>query len=186
MQNPRLASRYAKSLLDLAKEQGALELVLADMELINQICTSNADFVQMLRSPIIKADKKFAILQAILGDKIGPLTTAFIKLLTAKGREFFLPEMTTAYAKQYKELKHINTVTLTTAVGIDDQLKQNIHDKIVASLKGEAVELHTQVDASLIGGFTLEVGDKSFDASIKRDLNDIKAQFTKNLYIADI
>jgi len=186
MQNPRLASRYAKSLLDIAQEQNTLEAVKGDMELLQQICESNRDLVLMLKSPVVKADKKAAILNAILDGKVQNVTMAFISLLINKGREFYLPEIAETFSMQYKALKNIKSVQLTTAVAIDESLKNSIKDKVAASVQDGHIELNTNVDPELIGGFTLEIGDKLFDASIKRDLNDIKAQFTKNLYVAEI
>jgi F-type H+-transporting ATPase subunit delta len=186
MQNPRLASRYAKSLIDIAQEQNALEAVKADMELVQTICASNQDLVLMLKSPIVKADKKAAVMHAILDGKVQPVTMAFMSLLITKGREFYLPEIAETFSMQYKALKNIKSVQLTTAVAIDDELKNSIRDKVAASVQDGHIELNTHVDADLIGGFTLEIGDKLFDASIKRDLIDIKKQFTKNLYVADI
>lgn len=56
MNNPRLAGRYAKSIVDLSIEQNQLEAVYADMKFIKTICKSNPDFVAVLRSPIIKGD----------------------------------------------------------------------------------------------------------------------------------
>ena len=62
MPNPRLATRYAKALLDLAVEKGQLEQVYADMQWIQAVCKSNRDFVNLLRSPIITADVKKKVL----------------------------------------------------------------------------------------------------------------------------
>jgi F-type H+-transporting ATPase subunit delta len=186
MQNPRLASRYAKSLIDIAQEQNVLEAIKGDMELIAQICNSNPDFVLMLKSPVVKADKKVAVMHAVLDGKVQKVTLAFISLLVNKGREFYLPEIATTFSLQYKELKNIKTVNLTTAVAIDEDLKKMIHSKVSASVQDGHIELETNVDEDLIGGFTLEIGDKLFDASIRRDLVDIKNQFTKNLFVADI
>ena len=186
MQNPRLASRYAKSLIDIAQEQNVLEDVLDDMELIQQVCQGNHDFVMMLKSPVVKGDKKTAVVHAIFDGKIQKVTLGFVSLLISKGREFYLPEIVDAFSAQYKELKNIRTVNLTTAVAIDENLKKVIFDKVTASIPEGHVELNTHVDAELIGGFTLEVDDKLFDASIRRDLVDIKNQFTKNLYIAEV
>lgn len=186
MQNPRLASRYAKSLIDIAQEQNVLEAVKGDMELIAQVCHGNPDFVLMLKSPVVKADKKAAVMYAILDGKVQKVTLAFISLLVNKGREFYLPEIADTFSLQYKELKQIRSVKLTTAVIIDEDLKKMIHDRVAASVQDGHIELNTHVNEDLIGGFTLEIGDQLFDASIRRDLVDIKNQFTKNLYVADI
>lgn len=183
MRNPRLASRYAKSLLDFAVEQNALEEVLKDMQLVEQTCKESRELTVVLRSPVIPSEKKVSIIKAIFGDRIGKISIGFIELLIKKGREFFLPEMATAFITQYKVYKNIHVVRLTTAVEIDEQLKKDIEAKVKASLVEGSIDLETRVKEDLIGGFVLEVGDKLFDASILRDLNDIKKQFIKNEYI---
>ena len=80
MPNARLAGRYAKSILDLAIEQGQLEAVYADMKYIQAACNASSEFVNMLRSPIIKADQKNSILSAVLKNNVGVLTNSFIVL----------------------------------------------------------------------------------------------------------
>lgn len=186
MQNPRLASRYAKSLLDLAKEQNSLDATLNDLKYLDAVCRGSRDFENVLRSPIIKADKKQEILNAVLNDRLFPLTRAFVKLLVNKGREANLPEIAAAFIAQYKEMKNIKTVKLTTAAPINDTVKKAILNKVTASLNSSVVEMKEVVDVSLIGGFVLEMDDKLFDASIRRDLNDVRSQFMKNIYVRDI
>src|SRR6186997_764435 len=97
MQNPRLAARYAKSLLDLAVEQHVLDATLQDMQTLDQVCKQSRDFVIMLRSPVIKPGMKSAALNAVIGDKLQPLSKAFTTLLVNKGRESVLPEIATAF-----------------------------------------------------------------------------------------
>lgn len=186
MRNPRLANRYAKSLIDIAQEQNAMEAVLADMERILSTCKASRDFALMLRSPLINGDKKISVMQAVFGEgAFHRITDAFIKLLMAKGREVFLEEISAAYIAQYKDVKSINTVKLTTAVPLTEAVQKQITDKIMQAVDGQ-LELHSSVDPDILGGFILEIKDKSFDASIRRDLNDIKKQFEHNLFIAKI
>lgn len=186
MQNPRLASRYAKSVLDLAVEQNSLDTMLKDMQLLDSICKESVDFTNMLRSPVIKGDKKRTIVHAVLADRVSKLSLAFIDLLISKGREANLPEIAPAFISQYKEMKKIKTVKLTTAVPVNDSLKQTILNKVSGTLAGNTVDLHTAVDPELIGGFVLEMEDRLFDASVLRDLKDVKAQFLDNSYISSI
>ncbi len=185
MQNPRLASRYAKSLVDLAVEKGQLEAVRADMLILQQIAKSNPDVVTLLKSPIIKPDKKQKILAAILEGKVNPITTAFINLLVVKGRESNLPEMATEFLQQYNKLKNISKVKITTAVPLDPAILSAIKQKVAAGTD-KTVEMDTAVEPALIGGFVLETDDRLFDASVQRDLKDIKKQFTENIYVPAI
>ena len=123
MQNPRLASRYAKSILDLAIERGELEKVYADMQWLQAVCKSNRDFVNLLRSPIIKNDTKRKILEAVTNGNISELTAGFNRLLVAKNRERFLPEIINAFIAAYKSHHHIRTVQLTTATPVTDSMR---------------------------------------------------------------
>ena len=185
MQNPRLASRYAKSLIDLAQQLDQLEEVNTDMLFLHQVMKSNPDVVSLLRSPIIKADKKQKILAAVLAGRIGVTTTTFINLLVSKGRESALPEMTTEFSRQYMVLKNISPVKITTATPLDGDALEVIKKKI-ASETTQQIQLATAVNPDLIGGFVLEANDQLFDASILRDLKDIKQQFNRNVYVSDL
>lgn len=186
MPNPRLAGRYAKSLLGLALEKDQLETVYNDILLLKDLCSQSRDFVNLLRSPIIKADKKVAILKAVTDGKISELTAAFNNLLVNKGRESYLPEIITAFIEQYKQYKGIYTIKLTTASPVSEELKKQIITKVQTQTAMKQVELETAVKEDLIGGFVLELGDTLVDASIAYDLNKIKSQFLNNDFIYKI
>lgn len=183
MPNPRLANRYAKSLIDLAIEKSQLEDVYADMKFLQAACKSSKELVALLQSPIITADKKDKILETITAGKVTAITSSFNKLLVKKGREFELPEIVEAYIEQYNSIKGIHKVKLTTAVEVSEDLKKSITEKAVKESGVASVELETKVDTALIGGFVLEFNNNLVDASIARDLRDIKKQFSKNLYV---
>ncbi len=186
MQNPRLAYRYAKSLMDLAQEQNSLEQVMGDMQLLQTTVQGSPELAQLLRSPIVKADKKTAILQAIFGNRLNKLSTAFVELITSKGREGALSEIAASFVHQYKELKRIRVAKLITAAPASDALRQEVKAKAEAALPGYTVELEEKVDPSIIGGFILEMGDRSVDASVRRDLGEVRKQFRDNLYISQV
>jgi F-type H+-transporting ATPase subunit delta len=184
--NPRLAARYAKSILDLAVEKGVLEDVYKDMLFLQAACAGSKEFVNFLRSPVIKPDKKGKILDAITAGKISALTAAFIRLLLRKDREGHLPEIATAFVNQYKTYKGIEVVKLTTAVAVDEEVKQAILSKVRDGHDGRQIELDTAVREDIIGGFILEIGDKMIDASISHELNEIRKQFQNNDFIYKI
>jgi F-type H+-transporting ATPase subunit delta len=186
MPNPRLATRYAKSLLDLAVERGQLEEVYADMLWVQSLCKSNRDFVNLLKSPVVSGDKKIRIVDAVSGSKFSKLTSAFNTLLITKSRESNLPEIATAFITQYKEYKNIHTVKLTTASAVSDELRNAIVTQVKKSGGFENIELEEKVDKDIIGGFVLQVGDKLVDVSIAYDLKAIAKQFDNNDFIYKI
>jgi F-type H+-transporting ATPase subunit delta len=186
MRNPRLSGRYAKSLMDIAVEQNAVESIYEDMLGLQKLFAENRELVSVMHSPVIPADKKQNIVKAIIGGKANPITEKFITLLTSKAREYFLPEIATTFIAQYKELNKINTVHLTTAHELDENVKANLIASITAKLEGKKLDLITKVDEKLIGGFVLESNNNLFDASVARDLKDIQKQFLENIYVPSL
>ena len=186
MPNPCLASRYAKSLIDLATEKGQLEAVYADMKYLQAVCKASRDFVNLLKSPIINADQKNRIVKAVTDGKISELTASFNNLLVKKGRESDLPEIAFAFIDQYNELKGIHRVKLTTAVPVSDALKTSIETRVKTAKGIATIELETATDESLIGGFVLEFDNNLVDASILRELKDISKQFKENLFVQNM
>ena|ERR1700676_2129712 len=183
MLNPRLAGRYAKSIIDLALEKGQLEEVYKDIQYLNDLIRASSEFVTILKSPVIPGDKKQKVLEALTAGHIGQLTTSFIRLLINKGRERFLPEIVYAFIEQYKVFKGIHTVILTTAIPVSDNVKKSIVDKIRQSGDMKEVELESLIQENIIGGFILEVDGRRVDASIAYDLANIKKQFSNNDFI---
>ena len=186
MSNPRLAGRYAKSLIDLSIEKNQLDQIYQDIKLLQLICKSSIDFVNVLKSPVISSDKKEQLFEAITKDKVNPITVSFFKLLIKKTRESNLPEIVKSFIQYYNKLKGIQEVKITTAVPMSDEMSSTILQKIKSNTSIQQIELETAVKEELIGGFTLEIGDTFIDASVLRDLNHVKKQFKNNEYIHSI
>lgn len=169
----RIASRYAKSLLELAKEQGSLEKVLEDVKTFNG-AAKNKDLFLLLKSPIVKGSKKQEIFKAIFDGKLDKLTMAFMDIVIRKGREAFLPEIGVEFLNQYKAINKVSTVTLTTAQPISDSVLEGIKSKLLGTdITEDSVEIETAVDENLIGGFVVQVGDKLVDASVAHKLREV-------------
>lgn len=182
----RVATRYAKALIDLAVEKNSLEQVHGDMAFWQEVCSESRDLVNMLNSPVINGDKKLAVLQKVGGTHMGPFTGAFLELLIRKGRESDFREVIEAFLEQYNILKGIHTVRLTTATPVGEGVEQVLRDKLKTELSLDNVVLEAAVNESLVGGFTLEFDGKMLDASVAKDLHDIRRQFNENIYVSKI
>jgi F-type H+-transporting ATPase subunit delta len=183
MNNPRLAQRYAKSLVDIALEMNQFDVVHKDVLYLQQILKVSREFVVMLNSPVIKADKKDSIIAAVTKDKTSKITQTFLQLLTRKGRESDLPGIVKSFIEQYNKINGLHNATLTTATVISKELVESFVQNIKTSSSIDHLNLETKIDGNLIGGFVLEMEGKLIDASILRDLNDVRKQFANNDYI---
>ena len=185
MRETRLSHRYAKSLLDLALEKGQLEQVYEDMQLVMNSIRNSHDLSLLLKSPVIKTDKKQDILKAVFGGKIGVISAGFIDIITHKRRESKLEGIAESFLGQYKKHKQILTAVITTASGLDEKLRSQVME-IVKGSSSSQVELVEKVDKNLIGGFVLRLGDNQVDASIIRQIKNLDRTFNENPYVKEI
>lgn len=177
MKSSKVASRYAKSLLEIAIEQKNIDSVLGDMMFLLEINNQSKDLELLIQSPIVKADKKIEIFEKIF-EQFEEVSKSFVRLITKNGRENLLPEIATSFDALVKEHKGIVPVTLISAKKLDDQTKKSILDKVSSSVEG-TIEVNEILDKSLIGGFVVRMGDTQIDASISSQFNNLKQRLTR-------
>lgn len=178
----KVAGRYAKSLLNLANEQGVGDAVKLDVELIRSTLKENHQLEILLKSPVIREDKKNAILKQIFGDKVSTLTFKFIELLTKKGRESAIPEICDAFIGLHRVYNNVQKITIVSAVKLDAATKKELLSKVNTDMELEVVE---EINPELIGGFILKIGDKQVDASVLGSFNKLKKEFKNNPFVAN-
>jgi F-type H+-transporting ATPase subunit delta len=181
MKNVKLATRYAKALFQLAKEQNIVEQVRNDMILLNSVCKSNKDFKLLLSSPIIHPEKKQSVFNQIFGGNFSELSLAFINLIAKKRREGGLEEIGEKFEEIYKDYKNIKTAYVKTAIELDAQLKDKILQLLKTKFNSE-IDMITEVNKDLIGGFVISVDDELYDASIINKINLLSRDFEVNIY----
>tara|TARA_B100000965_G_C19542408_1_gene736202 strand:+ start:973 stop:1509 length:537 start_codon:yes stop_codon:yes gene_type:complete len=176
MKGVRAAARYAKAFLQLAKEQNATQAVIEDARMISRIVTESKELHLMLNSPLIKADKKGLALNKVFEGKVNGLTLNLINQVVKQNRENILPTIADQMIAQYNEANKIASVSVTTAIPLDASVKADLIGKLKEAYQLTDVELEEKIDTDLIGGMVLRMGDKQLDASIRRQLNDIKKE----------
>lgn len=177
-----IAVPYAKALFAFALERDAVESVYKDMQALTSLCKSNRDFLLMLKSPILKTEKKQKILTAVFRNTVSEITRGFLKIITAKRRESLLPDMAVAFIDLYKDYKGILTTYVKTAVPLTEEVRKKILELMSTQAKGN-VDLVEEVKEELIGGFVLQWKDMQYDASILNQVNKMKKEMANiNLY----
>ncbi len=179
-----VASRYAKSFIDLADEQKKVEDIKGDMDLFYRTLKANPELKAVLANPIVSHSKKIKILDEVFSKKVNALSIAFFKLMINKGRGEVLFATAQEYVNMYDVKNNIIKANVVTATPLSAPNKQ----KLVADIEkatGGSVKLEAKVDPSLIGGFVLTVGDRQVDTSIANDLKKIKKEFARRVVSAN-
>ena len=175
MNDGKISVRYAKALLSSASDQGKLDQVRNDMEAVLQILREVPELKHLLHSPVIEPSKKEAILVEVFKGKVDSLTLSFFRMIVKNKREEFLPSMARMYLEFFKEEKGIKSVTVTTAVPIDQEIRSSLV-KLIEDAYRAIIELGENVDKKLIGGFILKIEDVQLDASVAGQLKRIKQE----------
>jgi F-type H+-transporting ATPase subunit delta len=172
-----VAARYAKSLIELAKEKGVLEAVYQDMKLFQDTADKNRGLMLALKSPVVRHEKKLAILKSIFKERVNPVSYSIFEIITRKNREAILDAIADEFVISYNLDKGIQKVTVITPTPITDALRKQF-TSIAEGATGRTIQLEEKIDPLLIGGYVLRVNDLQLDASIRSRLNELKLELT--------
>jgi len=173
----KAAKRYANAYLETALELKVLEKAKEDMLLIQETYKSSPDLRIFLRSPVIKKDKKRAVIEAIFSDKVQDITNNLLKILSDKDREMLIEDITGFFMDLYN-IHHGNIkVSVSSAYKLDKKQEKALINKL-EDVSGKNVLLHTTIDESLLGGLKVRIDDTVIDGSVKYKLSQIKDKFT--------
>lgn len=186
MKGTRAAQRYAKAILDLAKEQNISEVVYKDMESISKTISASEELQNVLSSAVIKNKLKSNALNEIFKDTHSVTIGAF-DLLLENNRIGILKAVAQKYIQLYNELNNIQVAKVTTAIPLDAPLEEKIQKKIL-EITGNSATIESIVDPSIIGGFILRIGDLQYNASVAKSLNTLRREFNNdnNTYISQL
>lgn len=185
MDNPRINIRYAKALFDLAVENNALEQAHTDMATFAEVCRENRELQNMLKSPVIMADKKKAIMQAVFGRILGKISMAFIEIIMRKRREAHLYNIAVRFGDLYREHGNIRKAVVTTVSPLSEGMRKELIS-IMTKQTGSTIELKEETDPSIIGGMIVQLDGVQFDDSIRKKLFNLRKEFKVNTFIKDI
>jgi F-type H+-transporting ATPase subunit delta len=175
-----VGTRYAKSLIDLAIEQNALEATKEDMTFFVQTLKANTQLQAVLRNPIISHDKKLKVLEGVFAGRVSANTLAFFKIMINKGRGEVLYPAAQEFVNLYNIKMKIVNAKVVSAAPLSEANKQEIIAD-VQRIAGQQVILQTVVDPALIGGFVLTVGDRQIDTSVATSLKKLKKDFAETV-----
>lgn len=179
MSDNKIAIRYAKSLLSIAKENSGLELVKNDIESILTAINQSRDLKNLLNSPIVKTEAKLSVFKKILAGKCQVTTEQFILFVIKNSREFHLVAILNSFLALYNVERGLQKATITSATA----LSQNNIEAIIAQLETETknkIILEKKIDKNLIGGFIIQIGDKLYDASLLNKFKNIRKELILN------
>ncbi|MDR2475484.1 MAG: F0F1 ATP synthase subunit delta [Bacteroidales bacterium] len=184
MDNGKIATRYAKALLEHATEKHQEDRLYEEMKTLASSFALQPGLQHVLENPTIKAEDKQTLITTAAGITVGEAFDAFVRLVLKNGRETSCHSIALLYQRLYRLQKKVVGGRLISAQEIDNAAKERLKT-IIKKNTGYNVDFSTQIDTSLIGGFILDVENTRLDASISNQLKEIQKQLLeKNKSIA--
>ncbi|MGN0032721.1 MAG: ATP synthase F1 subunit delta [Candidatus Limimorpha sp.] len=182
MKDNLLVRRYAKAFLEFAINNKIADEGLADLELVTDTLKENRELRYILSEPFVSPVRKTNIIKKIFQGRITDSSLRFIEMIIGKKRTEILTYILESYKELYLEHKNIAIVTITTAIGIDEETKQKLLHFVKDKARGD-IKVINKIDKGIIGGFIINYLDYQYDASIRTKLKNLERAFTNNLYV---
>ena len=164
---------YAQALLSLAEEQGETEVVLEQLDGIVQELNRDEGFAAFLTSPLVDTGDRQTSLERMFRTRLSDLLLDTFLVMNRKGRMGLVPAIAETFRQELERLRGQVRAHVKTAVSLEDTQRGQIVE-LVSKLTGKTATLVESVDASLIGGIVLRVGDNRFDRTLSKELNKLQ------------
>jgi F-type H+-transporting ATPase subunit delta len=164
-----VAKRYARALFELAQQQSVVAEAGEQLKLVVDALTSDADIRKFLGVPNIDVTKKIELIKSVISDKVSALVLHTVELLITRGREEALGSVYEAYTRIAGEALGQAQATVYTAMQLTDEELSKVEETFGA-LAGKKIKAEQVVDASLLGGVQVRIGDRLYDGSLSGKL----------------
>ncbi len=170
---------YGEALFQIACESSSCIEMLEEVKELKNVVIANPELKELMLNPRFSKEEHLEILGQVFKGKIDDRLFSFLELITVKGRYGYLDEILDYFILRVKEYLHIGQAKVTSAIAIDDEMKQRIKDKLLATTDYKEIEIDYETDPSLIGGMVIRIKDRIVDNSVKTKLENITRDLHK-------
>jgi F-type H+-transporting ATPase subunit delta len=179
MSDGLIPRRYAKALYKYAVENGDSQEIYELLKKLSFRYTAIDELKRAVLNPKISDEEKGAYMLKLVGGKPGSSLDNFLLMCVRNNRAEYLQKISLAYVDLYREAHEIAHVVITTAAPMPDAEINAIIEIVKKRLGAKTLEIEQQVDPELIGGFVVKINGLVLDASVKRELNDLRLKLLK-------
>ena len=181
MADGSIARRYAKALVSLGSEAGNLEALSGELDsFASVLAVGDGALQQALSNPGLTTIERKGVLAEVLGKlKLTPVTANFLRLLVDKTRFTAFEDIQRSFHDMADELAGRVRATVSTSSELSDDMRGTVK-KALEAATGKTVLIDFKVDPGLIGGMVAQVGDVSYDSSVRARLEDLQPALIRN------
>lgn len=173
-----VSKTYGEALYEIAMESGvdrAAEL-LEEIRCVQKLLTANPQFDELMKHPGIPKQDKLQVVNNVFKGRISDELTGLFEVVVSKERYGDLPAIFAYFTDRVKEQLRIGVAYVTTAMELSEKQREDICAKLLETSGYKKMEMHYEVDASIIGGMIIRINDRVVDSSVRTKLNGLTKQ----------
>jgi F-type H+-transporting ATPase subunit delta len=179
MDYSKIGVRYAKALFQYAEEQNLTDVVVGNMRELYKNLNENQELMRFLCSPVVKLSEKEKLVEEVFSRQFHEISVDFMKLVIQHRREEHLIAMCRRVEAMYREKFGIRQLKLISVIDLNQSIRNQIEKTVKAALNAESLEISTEINSDLIGGFVLDMDDLRYDASVKSQIASLRNKIIK-------
>jgi len=169
------ARRYAEAALEIGRAEGTLDQWERDLQRLRDALADD-QLRTLAEHPAVPYADKERVIRRVAGD-VSPEALNLVLLMVRRGRPRAIPRMVEHFANLVRRERGVSLAEVRTALPLDDSQRDAVMDRL-HELTGDEIEINEVVDESLIGGITVRIGDRLYDASVRSRLERLRARLT--------
>lgn len=174
-----VGATYGEALFELAVEEKREDEFLDEVIQLQKLFMENPDFGKLMNHPKVLKEEKLRVLEEVFDNRISKELLGFLHLVVGKDRYGEIDAILDYFIDEVKALKKIGIAYVTTAFHLSEANKKEIEGKLLATTAFKKMEMHYQVDETLIGGMVIRIGDRVVDSSVKSKLFELQRELMK-------
>ena len=174
-----VGATYGEALFELAVEEGREEELMNEVILLRELLSENPDFGKLMNHPKVLKEDKLEVLEAVFKGRVSEELVGFLHLIVSKDRYGEIDSILDYFIDEVKQVKGIGVAYVATAIDLSEAKKKEVEQKLLSTTSFTRMEMHYQVDESLIGGMVIRIGDRVVDSSIRSKLSGLERELLK-------
>lgn len=174
-----ISKTYGEALFEVAIEEGIVDSLFQEVEAVHAVFQENEEYVRLLNHPKIPVEQKISMLEEAFKGRASKQLTGLLTTVAEKGRFSEIEGILAYFEERVREYKKIGTAYVTSAVALTQEQKASLEKRLLATTSYQSFRIAYSVDAGLIGGMVIRIGDRVVDSSIRTKLGNMAKELSK-------
>ena len=174
-----ISKAYGEALFELALEKNELDSIAEQVNLLVNAFAENPELIKLISHPKISKEEKINVIETIFKGRMSDDIVGFLVIIVEKDRGSEIADILKLFQAKVREYKKIGVALVTSAIELSTEQKQKVEQKLLQQTAYESFEVEYKVDASLIGGMIIRIGDRVVDSSIRSKLDNLTKELRK-------